>query len=104
MVRVIAEFSIIPIGTERTSLSNYVAEALTALKEKGITFTVTPMSTIIEGDSLDDIFNAIKIAHEALIKLGVRRVVISINIDDRLDRPDRKPEEKVKSVKEKMRA
>ena len=104
MVRVIAEFSIIPIGTERTSLSNYVAEALTALKEKGITFTVTPMSTIIEGDSLDDIFNAIKIAHEALIKLGVRRVVISINIDDRLDRPDRKLEDKVKSVKEKMRA
>lgn len=60
------------------------------------------MSTIIEGDTLDEIFDVIKVAHEALVSLGVGRIVISINIDDRLDKPKRKLEDKVKAVEEKL--
>jgi len=100
--RIIAEFTLIPIGTSSTSLSNYVAIALNVLKKNGIAFKVTPMSTIIEGDNLDEIFEVIKKAHEALINAGVKRIVISINIDDRLDKPDRKPEDKVKAVETKL--
>jgi len=102
MSRIIAEFSIIPIGTSSTSLSKYVAIALSELKKRGISFQITPMSTIIEGDSLDEILSIIKIAHEAVIKSGVKRVVLTINIDDRLDKTRRTSEDKVKSVKEKI--
>ncbi len=100
--RIIAEFTLIPIGTNSTSLSQYVAVALKSLKENGIPFRITPMSTIIEGDNLDDIFTAIKKAHEAIINAGVKRIVISINIDDRLDKPQRKPEDKIKAVESKL--
>ena len=102
MARVIASFSIVPVGTGNTSLSKFVAEAIKALESKGIKYRLTPMNTIIEGNSLDEIFEAIKIAHNAVEKVGAKRIVISINIDDRLDKPDRKPEDKVKAVMEKI--
>ncbi|MHA1617090.1 MAG: MTH1187 family thiamine-binding protein [Candidatus Njordarchaeales archaeon] len=103
MARIIAEFSLVPVGTQSTSLSKYVAEVLRALQEAGVKYHLTPMCTIIEGDSLDEIFEAIKIAHEAIVKTGVKRIVLRINIDDRLDKLDRRAEDKVKSVKEKLR-
>jgi len=102
MARIIAQFTLIPIGTGSTSLAKYVAEAIRGLKEGGINYQLTPMSTIIEGETLDEIFEAIKKAHEALIKTGVKRISILINIDDRLDKPNRKPEDKVESVKKKL--
>lgn len=61
----IAEVTVIPIGTGSTSLSAYVAELHRVLeKQTGITFTLTSMSTIIEGP-LDDVFAAIRAIHEA---------------------------------------
>jgi len=104
LARVIASFSIVPIGTSSTSLSKYVAEALKVLDGKGIKYILTPMDTILEGDSLDDIFEAIKIAHSAVEKTGVGRILIRINIDDRLDKVDRKAEDKVRSVLEKKQS
>ncbi len=103
MARIIASFSIVPVGTCSTSLSRYVAKALEALDDKGIKYTITPMNTIIEGDNLDDIFNAIKVAHKAVEDLGVKRILVRINIDDRIDKADRKAEDKVKSVMEKKK-
>ncbi len=102
MSRIIAEFTLIPLGTCSTSLSQYVAKALRGLKNRGIQFKITPMSTIIEGDTLDELFEFIKIAREEVIKAGIKRLVISINIDERLDKPNRKAEDKVRSVQEKL--
>jgi len=49
-IMAIAEVTVIPIGTGSTSLSAYVAELHRVLeKQTGITFTLTSMSTIIEG-------------------------------------------------------
>ncbi|MHA1589455.1 MAG: MTH1187 family thiamine-binding protein [Candidatus Njordarchaeales archaeon] len=103
MARFIAEFSILPVGTGDTSLSKYVAQALRALKEEGISYTLTPMCTIIESDSIEEIFKAVRIAHEAVIKMGVKRVIIRINIDDRLDKVTRRAQDKILAVKEKMK-
>ncbi|MHA1609316.1 MAG: MTH1187 family thiamine-binding protein [Candidatus Njordarchaeales archaeon] len=103
MARFIAEFSILPVGTGDTSLSKYVAQALRALKEEGISYTLTPMCTIIESDSIEEIFKAVRIAHEVVIKMGVKRVIIRINIDDRLDKVTRRAQDKILAVKEKMK-
>lgn len=103
MARIIASFSIVPLGTCDTSLSKYVALAIKELDKHNVKYQLTPMNTIIEGDCLDEIFNAIKIAHSAVEKAGAKRISIRINIDDRLDRPDRRAMDKVRAVEEKIK-
>ncbi len=96
----IALVSIFPIG-EGTSLSSYVAESIKAIKEmKGISFEITGMGTIIEGE-IENIFEALKTMHDAQIKVGAKRVYMSITIDDRRDKPST-AKRKVESVKEKI--
>lgn len=101
MARVIVSFSIVPIGTCSTSLSEYVAKAIEALDKSGVRYQITPMNTIIEADSLDEVFEAIKMAHKAVEEAGAKRILVRINIDDRLDKVDRRAEDKVKAVLEK---
>ncbi|HYA55800.1 MAG TPA: MTH1187 family thiamine-binding protein [Nitrososphaerales archaeon] len=95
--RVIAEFSIHPIG-EGTSVSRYVRKALTELKSaEGLRLQVTPMATVIEAKELSDIFSAIEAAHEALFRMGAKRVDFVLRVDDRRDK-ERRMEDKVRAV------
>jgi len=97
----IVEVTVIPVGTGSTSLSSYVAELQRVLeKQEGITYTLTSMSTIIEGQ-LDDIFTAIRAIHEAPFQSGAMRVSTSIKIDDRRDK-ESSSEQKLRSVREKL--
>jgi len=98
----IVEFSVVPIGTESTSVSKYVVEAVKTLKKYGnLRFQVTPMDTVIEGNDLSKILEAILEAHEAVFKAGAQRVITSIKIDDRRDKKETM-DYKVKAVKEKI--
>ncbi|MDQ0254423.1 uncharacterized protein (TIGR00106 family) [Evansella vedderi] len=83
----IADVTIIPIGTETTSVSDVVVEIHRILKEsdKDIFFELTPMSTLIEGE-LPVLLEVIKEIHEVPFKLGHKRVATNIRIDDRRDR------------------
>jgi uncharacterized protein (TIGR00106 family) len=95
--RVIAEFSIHPIG-EGTSVSKYVGAALAELrKAKGLRLQVTPMATIIEAAKLSDILAAASAAHEALFRQGAKRVDFALRVDDRRDK-ERRMEDKVRAV------
>ncbi len=97
----IAEISIIPIGTRGPSLSEHIARALRVLEgEEGIKYELTSMGTIIEGD-LGQILNLIKQMHEVTFSEEVLRVVTTVKIDDRRDKP-LTGEGKVKAVKEKL--
>ncbi|OGO05165.1 MAG: hypothetical protein A2Y91_04440, partial [Chloroflexi bacterium RBG_13_54_8] len=83
----IAEVSIIPIGTGSASVSQYVARAISILqREKDVKYELTAMGTIIEGD-LDTILGAVKKMHQATLDQGVTRVVTTVKIDDRRDKP-----------------
>lgn len=103
MARFIAAISVVPIGTCSTSLSKFVAEVIKKYEERNVKFKLTPMATIIYGDDIDEIFEAVRLAHDALRSLGVDRIVIHLNIDARHDKPERKPEDKVDSVLRKIR-
>ena len=95
--RVIAEFSIHPIG-EGTSVSRYVRAALAELRSaRGLRLQVTPMATVIEGQSLSDILAAVEAAHEALFRQGAKRVDFTLRVDDRRDK-ERRMEDKVRAV------
>ncbi len=101
---VIAEFSIVPLGHGETSIGCYVAEAIGALKKvKGLTFEVTAMGTVLEAGSLETIFEAVKVAHEAMVAAGILRVVSTLRIDDRRDKP-RTMKDKVDAVNKYMKA
>lgn len=97
-----AEITIIPIGTAKTSLSDYVAAAVSALDKEGVKYTVSGMGTLIECNDADELFSAVKTAHEAVFLKGAERVATSINIDDRRDL-EKSLNDKVSSVREKMK-
>ncbi|MCW3996032.1 MAG: MTH1187 family thiamine-binding protein [Candidatus Bathyarchaeota archaeon] len=101
---VIADFSIIPVGHGETSVGRYVAEALNAVKKvKGVSFEVTPMGTVLEANTLEAVFEAVKAAHEAIIAKGILRVESNLRIDDRRDKP-RTMKDKVEAVKKYMKS
>ena len=85
----IVDVTIIPIGTEGPSVSNYVADIQRLLKgfqEEGkITYQLTPMSTLIEGE-LPQLFEVIQAIHEVPFNKGIQRVATNIRIDDRRDK------------------
>ena len=94
----IAEFSIVPVGAG-VSLSPFVAECLRIVKDSGLKHQLTPMGTVLEGDG-EKVVSTIMACHHQVLRMS-ERVVTSIKIDDRRDRPA-DMERKVRSVEEKL--
>ncbi|ANK37196.1 MULTISPECIES: MTH1187 family thiamine-binding protein [Staphylococcus] len=96
----IVDVVVIPVGTDGPSVSKYIAEIQTKLKEykaQGkIDYQLTPMNTLIEGD-LKDLLEVVQVIHELPFDKGLDRVCTNIRIDDRRDK-SRKMNDKVKAV------
>lgn len=100
----IMEISVVPVGTCSTSISNYVAASEKAIqKKKSIKSQINAMETIVESDSLSELFEIAKKMHKNVISAGAERVITSIKIDDRLDKKS-SIGAKVRSVKQKLRS
>lgn len=82
----VMEISIIPVGTSCTSVSSFVADCVRVLEEEGLKYEVTPMGTQVEGD-LEALFDVARKMHEVPFRKGALRVVTSLKIDDRRDKP-----------------
>lgn len=83
---VVAEISVVPLGTGSSSLSQYVAECMRVLEgRKDISYQLTPMGTIIEG-TLDNVIDAVQQLHEVPFAKGASRVLTTLKIDDRRDK------------------
>jgi len=81
------EISVVPVGTSSPSVSRFVAEAVRTLKDtRGVRYELTPMGTVIEGE-LDALLECAKKMHLAAFGPGVKRVVTTIKLDDRSDKP-----------------
>jgi len=96
----IMEINIVPLGTRTPSVSKYIAQAVKVLKEKGAKYELTSMGTIVEGE-LDDLLKLAREMHLATFNKEVKRVVTTIKIDDRRDKPST-IKGKVQRVKEEM--
>lgn len=82
----IVELSVVPIGTATTSVSEYVAAVHDVLAmEQDVRFTLTPMSTVIEGE-LDRLWPLLRKLHEVPFANGAQRVYTTLKVDDRRDR------------------
>ncbi len=86
MARVIASFTIIPLGTATPSVSRYVANVLNVFDSLKLKYQLTPMCTIIEGEE-EEIFKAIVEIKKKLFEMGLKRIVYSLNVDERIDKP-----------------
>ena len=95
--QVIAEIAVAPLGTSTTSLSQYVASCLNVVKKApDISYQLTAMGTIIQGP-LERVLDLAQEMHEVPFALGAKRVLTTIKIDDRRDKPATM-ESKVKAV------
>jgi uncharacterized protein (TIGR00106 family) len=98
---VIAEVSVIPMGTKTPSASEYVARAVKmVMQQKRVKYQLMAMGTILEGEP-EDVWEAAKKMHESVFGKDVQRVVTRVTIDDRRDKPQAM-EYKVQSVIKKL--
>ena len=98
-----AEIAISPAGTGSTSMSKEVAAAFDAISNlKDIkNVTLTAMGTQIEANDMTNILKAIEVVHNAVRLTGVKRIITTIRIDERLD-TSKTLQDNVESVKEKL--
>ena len=96
------EISIVPLGTNTPSVSRYVASCVDILIGRGdIRYELTAMGTIIECENMETLMRIAQEMHARVFSRGVQRVVTTIKIDDRRDKP-LSIEGKVKSVRQNM--
>jgi uncharacterized protein (TIGR00106 family) len=110
-----AEISVIPIGSatiisnelrekeiKPTSMSKEIAVAFEAISQiKDIKVMLTSMGTQIESNNIQNVLKAVEVAHQAIKEIGVKRIISTIRIDERLDKAYTL-EDRVESVKEKL--
>uniref|UniRef100_A0A7J2TIU2 MTH1187 family thiamine-binding protein n=1 Tax=Archaeoglobus fulgidus TaxID=2234 RepID=A0A7J2TIU2_ARCFL len=97
---IVADVSIIPIGMGE-SVSRFVKRAIEELQKSGLRIEVCAMSTVVEAKDVEELFNAVKRAREAVFEMGVKRVYTIIRIDERRDK-ELSIEGKISSVIQKI--
>ena len=100
-----AEISIIPIrlNNKTTGMSKEIAAVYDAIKEiKDTKITLTGMGTQIETRNLERILKIIEVSHKTLREIGVKRIISSVRIDERLDK-SQTLNNKIRSVKQKLK-
>lgn len=81
----VVQVSVVPVGTPSPSISHHVAHCLDVLEATGLSYELTPMGTVIEGD-LREILDAVAQMHEGTFGDDVVRVLTTVIIDDRKDK------------------
>jgi uncharacterized protein (TIGR00106 family) len=82
---IVAEVSVSVLG-EGSSISRFVRVAVASLKQSGLKTVSGPNGTSLEAASIDEILDAVKAAHLAVVETGAKRVVTTLKIDDRRDK------------------
>jgi len=81
----LAELEIVPIGTQNASLSTILADVAKLIDKSGLDYRVGPMGTVVEGE-WDRVMALAKQCHQAVLQ-STTRVMTTIRIDDRKDKP-----------------
>jgi len=99
---IVAEIVVVPLGTAKTGLSDYIAKAVEEVRKAGLKYQLHPMGTVFEVPDIETACRVMKAAHQAVIKAGAKRVLTTLRIDERLDRP-RTMKERVERVMAKVK-
>lgn len=83
----LVEVKQVPVGTPSPSYGSFVAATHQVLHQlPGLVHQVTPTATILMGD-LDHCLEAVRQMHRLGFQFGAPRVVTSVMIDERVDKP-----------------
>jgi len=88
-----------PLG-KGESVSQYVAEVVDTVRSSGLPYVVTPMGTIIEGETWDEVMNVLKRGFLRM-KKKCQRISVVIKVDYRAGASGR-IKTKVRSLEEKL--
>jgi len=83
---IVADVSVSVLG-EGPSIGRFVRLAVEALEQSGLKTMPGPNGTSIEAESIQEILDAVKAAHTAVVNAGAKRIVTTLKIDDRRDKP-----------------
>ncbi len=83
------------------SKSKYVAEVLKVIENSGLPYQLTPMATIVEAESVEELCALVPKMYKALEGMGVGRVYSVIKFDIRPGKSDRL-RQKVESVQRRL--
>ncbi len=84
---VLLEFSMFPTDVGE-SKSEYVSKILDMIDKSGVPYKLTPMSTVIETDTIDEALEIIKKSYE-ILEPHSNRVYSSLKFDIRKNRKNR---------------
>jgi len=83
---ILAQVSISPLGSE-VSVGKYVRKIIKILEKEPVICHTNAMATVIEAETSEQIFSAVKKAHDTLInEPSVKRVITELKIDHRTDK------------------
>ena len=94
-MHVIIDICIVPIGIG-VSLSQYIAACEDILDQPGLSISLHPNGTAVEGE-WETVMAAVKACHEKVHAMGAPRIHTTMKIDTRTDR-EQSMADKVKSV------
>ena len=77
----IAQFTLVPLGTKTDSLSKSLVKAMKQVTDSGLNYKIGPMGTVVEGEWVQ-VMNLINLCRKTLLRENPR-VTIQIAIDDR---------------------
>lgn len=81
------EISVVPVGTGSPSVSQYVAGAVKLIAaEPGVTYELTAMGTVVVGE-VETLLALAGRMHRSALEAGALRVVTTIKLDERTDKP-----------------
>ncbi|QIO25266.1 MTH1187 family thiamine-binding protein [Haloarcula sp. JP-L23] len=89
---VIARFEVIPV--QDGSLSEDIAQAIDALDDFDVSYELTATDTVIEAEDIDEVFDAVHAAHNAV---EASRVITSLEVDEQRSR-EQHVEDRIESV------
>ncbi|GGM79017.1 hypothetical protein GCM10007108_16540 [Thermogymnomonas acidicola] len=81
---IVADVAFYPIG-KGVSASEAIKKAIEALRGAGVRCYPNSMATVMEAESLEQIFAAVARAEKALVDMGYPRVETILRVDDRRD-------------------
>lgn len=82
------------------SVSRYVSRIVQIIDRSGLNYRLTPMGTIVEAETLDEVLDLIRESHDCL-EADCARIYSSLKMDIRKG-PTGRLEGKVRSVEEKI--
>jgi uncharacterized protein (TIGR00106 family) len=83
-----------------TSVSKYVGEVIKMIRESGVTYKLSAMSTVIETETMEEALEIIQKAYEILKDSD--RIYSAITFDIQHNKPFGRIEGKIKSVESKI--